>query len=403
MLKVRGRRRRIVWPLVFILAFFILLSLSSSCVYALSEEDGAAEAELMENVDELLSSLDLAELEEYLNDLNEEILSGKSLVERVKELITGDYGVNYSSLLNTVLSFFFDEALSFLPVFALILAVCVFMSIMNAVKGSFLSDGISDVIHYVCFSIVLILALTALIPAISKCQSAAESLRTQIEIACPIIITLMAASGGTVSAAVYRPAVAFLSNGICSVITDVVFPLAILTVALSVAGGISGKLSVGGFCKFFKSVNKWAIGLSVTVFSAFLTVQGITSAGYDGISLRAVKYAISSGVPMVGGMISSGADLVLAGSALIKNSVGAVAVFAIAAAVAGPLVLLACLNLQLRFTAAAVEPLSSDSRISSFLGGMADGLGYFTAGLLTVALMYFVTLILLICSSGVIF
>jgi len=363
----------------------------------------AGEKELMDNIEELLSELDTGELEEYLNGLNEDILSGKSLSERVLQLISGDYKMDYSSLFNAVLSLFFDEAAAFLPVFSLILAVCVFMSVMNAVKGSFLSDGISDIIHYVCFSVVLILSLTALIPAINECKNTVTSLKTQIEIVCPILITLMAASGGTVSAAVYQPAAAFLSGGICEAVTDVIFPLAILITALSVVGGISGKISVNGFCSLFKSANKWVIGACVTLFSLFLTVQGITSAGYDGISLRALKYAVSSGVPMVGGMISSGADLVLAGSALIKNSVGAVAVFAVAAAVVKPLILLASLTLSLRFIAAAVEPLSSDVRISSFLNGTADNLRYFTAGVLTVALTYFVTLILLICSSGVIF
>lgn len=398
----KPRGKIIIAAVLILIIFFAVLP----CGVAFAESDSAASAgdeALMENISELLSALDTEELEEYLNGLNEDILSGKSFSERVLELISGDYQMDYSSLFNAILSLFFDEAAAFLPVFSLIFAVCAFMSVMNAVKGSFLSDGISDIIHYVCFSVVLILLLTALIPVIDECKNTVISLKTQIEIVCPVLITLMAASGGTVSAAVYQPAAAFLSGGVCEAVTDIIFPLAILITALSVAGGISGKINVNGFCSLFKSANRWVIGACVTVFSLFLTVQGITSASYDGISLRALKYAVSSGVPMVGGMISSGADLVLAGSALIKNSVGAVAVFAVAAAIAKPLILLASLTLCLRLISAATEPLSSDSRIPAFLNGAADNLRYFTAGILSVALTYFVTLILLICSSGVIF
>lgn len=399
----KNKKLILLAALVIAFLFSAILFMPSASAYADSDGSEEAWAEIEKNVDELLTALDTDEMEEYLNSLNEDILSGKSLAERIEELITGDYEMDYSSLLNSVLSLFFDEAKSLFPVFALVLAVCVFMSILETASGDFLSGGISGIIRYASYSVILILVLTAVIPAISECKEAVEGLKAQIEIFCPVIITLMAASGGSVSAAVYRPAAAFLSGGVCEAVTDIIFPVAILITALSVAGGISGKVSLNGFCKLLKSVNKWVIGVCVTLFSVFLTVQGITSAGYDGISLRALKYAVGSGVPMVGGMLSGGTDLVLAGSALIKNSVGAVAVFAIICAVFQPLVLLAALSLLLRFTAAATEPLSENLQMSGFLNGIADDMAYFTAGLLSVAITYFVTIILLICSSGVIF
>lgn len=400
--KPRGGKKFVLLTAVFLL--FVALSFMPSA-FASADTDASEEAwaEIEKNVDELLSALDTEEMEEYLNSLNEEILSGKSLAERIEELITGDYAMDYSSLLNSVLSLFFDEAKTLLPVFSLVLAVCVFMSILQTVQGDFLSDGISGIIRYAAYSVILILILTVVIPVITECKEAVSGLKAQVEIFCPVIITLMAASGGSVSAAVYRPAAAFLSGGVCEAVTDIVFPIAILLTALSAAGEISGRVNLNGFLKLLKSVNKWVIGVCVTLFSVFLTVQGITSAGYDGISLRALKYAVGSGVPMVGGMLSGGTDLVLAGSALIKNSVGAVAVFAIVCAVFRPLILLAALSLLLRFTAAATEPLSSNLNASGFLNGIADNMAYFTAGLLSVALTYFVTIILLICSSGVIF
>jgi len=404
----KKRRKKFSAALFFAVALLLILILAAFIPRAAASASGGeaeekAMAELEKNVEELLSALDTADMEEYLNSLNKNILSGKSFAERVGELITGDYSMDYSSLFTSVFSLFFSEASSFLPVFSLILAICAFMGILHSVQGDFLSEGISNIIHYVCYSAVLVLVLTALIPAIGKCKDAVNGLKTQIEIFCPVIITLMAASGGSVSAAVYKPAAAFLSGGICEAVTDIVFPVAILIIALNVAGGISGRVSLNGFCSLMKSVNKWVIGVSVTLFSLFLSVQGITSAGYDGISLRALKYAVGSGVPMVGGLISGGTDLVLAGSVLIKNSVGAVAIFAIITALAEPLIAIASVSLLLRLTAAATEPFSSNPRMTGFLNGIADNAAYFTAGVLAVALTYFVTLILLICSSGVIF
>ncbi|MGN0822257.1 MAG: hypothetical protein ACI4NG_00635, partial [Candidatus Gallimonas sp.] len=116
---------------------------------------------------------------------------------------------------------------------------------------------------------------------------------------------------------------------------------------------------------------------------------------------RAAKYAVSSSVPLVGGFLSSGLDLVLAGSSLIKNALGSFAVLMLFAAVFRPLVLLVVFQLFLRLSAAATEPVGG--KISAFLSHLAGDLGYFIAGILSVAFMYFVTLLLLICSSGAIF
>ena len=56
----------------------------------------------------------------------------------------------------------------------------------------------------------------------------------------------------------------------------------------------------------------------------------------------------------------------------------------------------------LRLTAAVTQPLG-ESRISSFLGETADNLNYCTAGLLFVAFLYFIGIVLIICSSEVLF
>lgn len=132
------------------------------------------------------------------------------------------------------------------------------------------------------------------------------------------------------------------------------------------------------------------------------TVQGLTSATYDGIVRRAAKYAIGTGVPIVGGFLSGGFDLAVAGSILIKNSLGNLSVVLMIAVLFEPLVLLIAANLFLRLTAAVTQPLG-ESRISDFLGETADNLNYCTAGLLFVAFLYFISIVLIICSSEVFF
>ena len=226
-------------------------------------------------------------------------------------------------------------------------------------------------------------------------------MKKQMDIVYPILLTLMAASGGTVSAGVFRPAVAFMSGGITNLFTSVVLPTSVAVVVLAFVGNLSANVRTVRLGELFKSFNKWIVGLSLGLFSLFLTIQGISSAQYDGLSLRAAKYVISGSVPIVGGFLSGGLDVVLAGSAIIKNAVGSFAVFLLVGTLLRPLLLILVFQLFLRLCAAATEPVGG--KISSFLSRLATDSGYFLAGLLCVAFLYFLTLLLLVCSSGVIF
>ena len=157
-------------------------------------------------------------------------------------------------------------------------------------------------------------------------------------------------------------------------------------------------IKINKFTAFFKSINKWILGICVSVFGLFLTLQGITASVYDGVVRRAAKYAIGTGIPIVGGFLSGGFDLAVAGSILIKNSLGSMGVFLLISVLFKPLVMLIAVNVLLRLTAAVTQPFA-DNKISDFLGETADNLQYCTAGLLIVAFLYFLTIVLMIYST----
>ena len=165
---------------------------------------------------------------------------------------------------------------------------------------------------------------------------------------------------------------------------------------------LSKELKINKFTAFFKSINKWIIGICISVFGLFFTLQGITAATYDGVARRAAKYAIGNGIPIVGGFLSGGFDLAIAGSILIKNSLGSMSIFLMLSVLFEPIVLLLSVTLFLRFTAAVTQPFG-DSRISDFLGETADNLHYCTAGLLLTAFLYFLSIMLLVSASEVLF
>lgn len=388
-----------LFALLCLLLLCLTLSSEPVAASALTAEEEAAIEQLQEEVQKLLDALDTEELETYLATLPQ--YEGSDLKEMLASIVTGDFSLDYSSLWQSVLALVWEEGKVMLPAFAVILAVTLLCGILNSAKNGFLKSTMTDIIHFAAYLSVGAVLLSVLISVLQAGFSAIGSMQRQMQVIYPILLTLMAASGGAVSAGIYRPAVAFLSSAVCEMFTAVVLPTSVVVIVLTFVGSLSDEVRTSKLGDFFKSVNKWLIGLALGLLGIFLTVQGITAAQYDGISLRAAKYLVSGSVPIVGGFLSGGLDLVLAGSALIKNAVGSFAVFLLFGAILRPVLLFAAFQLFLRLSAAVAEPVGG--RISAFLSRLASDCGFFLAGLCCIAFLYFLTLILLVCSTGVIF
>ena len=373
----------------------------SSVPVSAAAEEGAG---LAENIDKLLGSLDTKALEEYLRTLSPEQqeIFGGGIGETLRAMLAGDLSLDYGNVLQAILHLVFGDLSGLIPSFCVICSIAVLCGILNRFKSSFAEDGTSKLIFFICYSAVLVVILSSLAGIIADSIDTSESLRRQMQAIFPVLLTLIATSGGTVSVAVYQPAVLFLSEIVVNVIAGIVFPLASLICVLNMVGGMSGEIRLKKFSAFFAGVIKWVLGITLTAFTVFLTVQGITSATYDGLSFKAAKYAVSNSVPIVGGFLGSGFDLLAAGSVLIKNSLGSCGLVLLAAVIGVPLVQLIAYNLFLKLSAAVVEPVG-DAAIADFLSSLSGTVNYFTAGLLAIGFMYFVTVLLLICSSNALF
>ena len=393
------KERILLWiTLLFVIHLcipFLVKTLSASAENTSSE----AEEFIGENVEELIGELDLQALQKYVDSLG--AFSGESVAKRLIDYIKGET-FDYENFGQEIVNVLFKNVREFLPAFACIAAIALLSGIISTLKSGTASSTASNMIFLISYAAALIPLVSVLTECFETTLKSVLQMQQQMQIVYPLLLTLMAASGGTVSVAMCRPAVAFFSNTIVSLITSVVFPLTITTVAFSMAGNVTKELKISKFCAFFKSINKWTVGVCVSVFGLFFTLQGLTAATYDGVVRRAAKYAIGSGVPIVGGFLAGGFDLAVAGSILIKNSLGSMSIFLMISVLFEPIVMLISINLMLRLTAAITQPYG-DSRISDFLGETADNLHYCTAGLLLTAFLYFITIILMVSCSEALF
>ncbi len=361
-------------------------------VYAVESSQKSEEAGLEENIREQIEELDFSELQEYFDTI--EGFAGTTVADRLLQYIKGA-NVNYSSLGKELLLVLFSQITEIAPSFACIMSIALLLGLLSMLKSTVPGDTMSEMMNIIAYAGVLIPLTAVLTACLSKTLNGIESMNKQMKVVFPIMLTLLTVCGSGVTSAVCKTSVGFFSTTICTLLTDVVFPLTIVIIVFSMAGNFTKELKIGKFTALFKSLNKWIIGLSISIFGLFFTLQGITASVYDGMVRRAAKYAIGNGIPIVGGFLSNGFDLAVAGSILIKNSLGSMGIFLMLAVLFEPLILLIATTILLRLTSAVTQSLGN-GKVSDVLGETADNLHYCTACLLFVAFLYFLSIMIMV-------
>ena len=121
----------------------------------------------------------------------------------------------------------------------------------------------------------------------------------------------------------------------------------------------------------------------------------------DKVGYNAAKFALSSYVPILGGYLSDGFDLISASIVLVKNAFGYTAVIVLVGVVLFPVLKIVIFTLSLRLASAVVEPIGDD-RVSTLLTSVADNTSLLLSALAGVGFMFFVLIMLIVGSFNVV-
>lgn len=361
----------------------------------------SVEEELGDNIDKQLDDIDFSDLDGQLGNLgsNEQNFVGKkSFIDLVKSFVSGENEAAYSAFIPYALGTIFDFVLNYVPYFAVIIAVVIAYSLLSNVTDD--GGGVGRIVYLACFGTVATIVLKLVLDVLHTSSDAIALMQSQMEAIFPILLTLMTAIGGTVSASTFQPFMAILSSGIAKMFSTILVPVFIFSVVFCTVGAISKNVKLEKFSKFFTSLFSWIVGVVFTVFVAFLSVSGLTSATADSISLKTAKFAIKSYVPMVGGYLSDGMSVIVCSSVLVKNAIGISGLILLIATVFGPIIKVGVLALLFKLASAILEPLC-DKELPDFLFAIAKALNMLVVCLVAVGLMYLISISLVMCCANV--
>jgi len=358
---------------------------------------------LNDSINDTLDKFDFGDLDKIAAGLgagSRGIFGSDSFGSKIGKILSGEFATDYPNFFSALFSLAGGAIQSVLPMIVLIIAISILSGFIQSLKADSSGEGVRDVIHFATYIAIVTIVLYIVADVTVMTGRTLMSMKTQMDIIFPILLTLMAAIGGTVSVSVYQPAVVMLSFGVMQIFTYVIMPIFIITLVFSVVGNLSSTTKYDKFVSFFTSLYKWILGITFTVFLGFLSIQGITAGTHDGISVRAAKFTVSSYVPFLGGYLSQGFDLIMASSILIKNAVGVAGLYLLLGVVLGPVFKIVILILGLKLAAAITQPLA-DPRISNFLTSIARAFSMLVAVLIGAAFMYFITIGLIIITGNI--
>ena len=403
---LRANRKTIVKLSVLVAVLFVAFLFwcgAKNVAYAGDKTKEEVQADLSKAVSEVLDRLNLDALQNLIDSLGSEEQNFLS-VQNVKDAISaltsgsGDFFERLFSVLGITFGRYF---FGFLPSFITIIVICILKSMLSGMTASFLDNSTTEVVHIVCYAGVITVLTSGVIGIIKTVVSTINAMSKFAEAVFPVILTLLSSVGGATSVATYSPMLAVLSGGIIKIIVNLIVPAFIATIVFSVVGNLSKTVKLDKLTGFIKTASTWLISVVFGLFATFLTVQGIAGGVVDKFGFNVAKFALSGYVPILGGYLSDGFDLISASIVIVKNAFGYFASMVLVGIVVFPLLKVMAFSLTLRFVSAIVEPIG-DERVAKLLHSLASNINLLITALAGVGFLFFIMTMLmtLSCNMG---
>lgn len=388
-------------PIIILLVFFCY---SPSVQAAQGSEPTQANTSPLspqELVDSQLESLDLTELKQFWEDISNKY--GGFLPESQKgslyDFIKGEKEFSFKQWGLGFLKFLFHEFLANGKLLGSLIMLSIFSMFLQSMQNAFEKSNISKVAYSIVYMVLVIIALNSFHIAISYTNEAIGTMISFVLALIPLLLALMAASGGLVSAAFFHPVILFLMNMSGLLMQYVILPLLFLAALLSIVSTMSDQYKVTQLAALLRNWSIGLMGLFLTVFLGVISVQGASTAVTDGITIRTAKFITGNFIPVIGRMFTDATDTVVSASVLLKNSVGIAGVAILLIIVAFPAFKILMISFIYKFAAAILQPLGGGPIITC-LDIISKSVIYVFAALGIVSLMFFLSITVIIAAGN---
>ncbi|WP_409301607.1 stage III sporulation protein AE [Peribacillus sp. SCS-155] len=386
--------------LLFFSILFLFL-LHADIVQA-SEKAGTEPIMQSDLVQSQIDKLGVEEIKKFWDDIITEY--GGFLPESQKgsfmDFISGEKKFSFSEWFKGLGKFIFHELLVNGKLLGSLILLTILSMFLQSLQNAFEQSSVSKVAYAIVFMVLIILALNSFHIAVTYTKETVELMISFLMALIPLLLAMIAASGGVISAAFFHPVLLFLMNTSGLLVQFVVLPLLFLSAILSIVSTLSEQYKVTQLAGMLRN---WAIGLLgtfMTVFLGVISVQGASSAVADGITIRTAKFITGNFIPVIGRMFTEATDTVINASVLLKNTVGMAGVGILLLITAFPAIKILTIAFIYKLSAGLLQPLGGGPVIKC-LDIISKSMVYIFAALAIVSLMFFLSITVIIAAGNI--
>lgn len=392
-------KHRILFILIITFPLFFLISSNVQASPNVEEVSNPVSTDAL--VDSQLESLNLDELKQYWDDVIHKY--GGYLPESQKgslyDFIKGDKQFSFKHWVQGLLKFTFQEFIVNGKLLGSLIMLTIFSMFLQSLQNAFEQSTISKVAYSIIFMVLVIIALNSFHVAIDYTNEAIGTMISFILALIPLLLALIASSGGIVSAAFFHPVILFLMNMSGILIQYVILPMLFMATLLSIVSTLSEQYKVSQLANLLRNWSIGLLGLFLTVFLGVISVQGASAAVTDGITIRTAKFITGNFIPVIGRVFTDAADTVVSASVLLKNTVGIAGVAILLLIVAFPAIKILMIAFIYKFAAAILQPLGGGPVIKC-LDIISKSVIYVFAALGIVSLMFFLSITVIVAAGN---
>lgn len=208
----------------------------------------------------------------------------------------------------------------------------------------------------------------------------------------PCLAGTSVAAGATVSAGVKYTAAALFMNILLNFSNTILIPMISVYLTCVIGGTVFEQRILSVLADLIRWGSKTVLTWCTVIFTAYLNIAGLITATGDLFATRITKSALAGILPVVGNIISNTASSLVAGAAILRNSIGIFGLLSIVGILLFPFMKLG-IRYLLFLAVGRLANLFPNRKFSDLLGGIAGAFGMLLGVIGTGFVMIFLTLI----------
>ena len=261
------------------------------------------------------------------------------------------------SLLSHIITVISGERGSIATFFLLLLGSAMLISLASSSQMG-ASETARSTVGVVCS----ILIFGSVSPLLNNISESITSISNFFASLIPIILGITALGGGVATASAQAVGMYTALSAVGGVGVRLFLTISAFGLAVSLLSAV-GNDNISAVCRGLRSLFGWVCGIFTAIITAAFSLQTIVTSSLDSASMRAVRYAASGLIPVVGSTVSGAISTLASGLSYAKSIIGGGAILVILYLSLSPLTLL--LLYRLALTVATVFSDFADASAAS--------------------------------------